>query len=99
MTRLERPRLFVDERVRGAFARFTHTHEFHARDGGTLMIDRFDDASPLGALGRIADRLFLARYMTRLLEVGASALRRMAEAGSSPPPPSSRGPLPETPTS
>jgi len=39
ITQVDRPRVFVDEMVRGAFQRLRHVHEFHAREGGTLMRD------------------------------------------------------------
>jgi len=39
ITQVDRPRVFVDEMVRGAFKRLRHVHEFHPRDGGTLMRD------------------------------------------------------------
>src|SRR3954462_12538298 len=59
ITRMERPTMFVDEMVRGAFRSFVHTHEFRPERGGTLMVDRFDYESPLGFLGRVADWMFL----------------------------------------
>lgn len=68
--------------VNGAFARFDHDHDFEPLpDGGTRMRDVFDDTAPLGWLGRLADRLFLERYMFRLLEARNTAVRRIA-AGS-----------------
>jgi len=81
ITRYERPHLFVDEQVRGAFRRFTHVHAFLPREGGTLMRDTFDYASPLGPLGRLADWLFLERYMRRLLARRAAYLKHAAELG------------------
>jgi ligand-binding SRPBCC domain-containing protein len=84
ITRFDRPNLFEDEMVRGAFAWFRHTHEFRPFDGGTLMVDTFRYASPLGVLGVLADRLFLARYMRRLLTERAAYLKRAAE-GTRPP--------------
>jgi ligand-binding SRPBCC domain-containing protein len=78
-TRYERPRLFVDEMVEGAFRRLTHTHEFRAIDDGTLMVDIFDYASPLGVLGRLADVLFLKRYLLRFLSERARVLKDEAE--------------------
>jgi ligand-binding SRPBCC domain-containing protein len=66
--------------IRGAFAGFEHTHEFVAEDGGTRMIDTFDYRSPLGLLGRLADSLFLERYMRRFLEERAAFLKHTAEA-------------------
>ena len=75
----EPPRRFVDVLVRGAFHAFTHTHEFKETPEGTLMLDTFDYTSPLGPLGRLADALFLERYMRRLLVERGMALQRMAE--------------------
>jgi ligand-binding SRPBCC domain-containing protein len=39
ITEVDRPRRFVDEMVRGFFRSLRHVHEFHPRDGGTLMRD------------------------------------------------------------
>jgi ligand-binding SRPBCC domain-containing protein len=79
MTRVERPHLFEDCMVKGAFASFAHLHEFVEESGGTRMIDVFDYRSPLGVLGKLADRLFLERYMRRLLTVRAASLKQDAE--------------------
>ncbi len=80
MTRVERPRIFVDEMTKGAFARFTHTHEFRdVGDSKTLMMDDFDYASPLGFLGVLADKLFLTGYMHRFLTERAQYLKEVAE--------------------
>jgi ligand-binding SRPBCC domain-containing protein len=80
ITAMERPRMFVDEMQRGAFKRWHHTHTFEARSDGTLMTDDAAYTSPLGLLGRIADRLFLERYMTRLLQVRNAHIKKVAEA-------------------
>jgi ligand-binding SRPBCC domain-containing protein len=79
ITRYERPRVFVDELVEGAFRRLTHTHEFRPIHEGTLMMDTFDYASPLGVLGHLADVLFLKRYLLRFLSERARALKDEAE--------------------
>ena len=80
ISRLERPTLFEDVMVRGAFASLRHVHEFVATDGGTTMIDTFTFESPLGPIGVIVDRLFLAGYMRRFLRSRAHELKRMAES-------------------
>jgi len=72
--------LFEDVMVRGAFASLHHVHEFLPRDGGTTMIDTFTFTSPLGPVGAIVDRLFLAGYMRRLLVSRGNALKPMAES-------------------
>lgn len=79
ITELERPVLFADEMVSGAFARLRHVHTFTAVSGATLMRDRLEWTSPLGLLGTLADRLFLERYMTRFLVVRNRNLKAIAE--------------------
>jgi ligand-binding SRPBCC domain-containing protein len=80
ITELDPPNRFVDEMVRGAFARFRHEHQFLAVEGGTEMVDIFDYTSPLGLLGRLADGLFLRRYMAALLRERNAYLKRAAES-------------------
>jgi ligand-binding SRPBCC domain-containing protein len=63
----DRPRAFVDEMQRGAFARWRHAHTFIEHEGGTLVIDDVDFAAPLGVLGKLAGALVLGSYMTRFL--------------------------------
>jgi ligand-binding SRPBCC domain-containing protein len=75
------PRHFRDSLVRGAFARFDHDHWFDPHAGGTLMIDVFDYAAPLGLLGRIAERLVLDRYLRRLLTERGRGIKAVAESG------------------
>jgi hypothetical protein len=81
ITNYERPHFFVDEQVVGAFDWFRHTHLFVPDGAGTIMIDRFVFAVPLGPLGLLAERLFLARYMRRLLYERALVLKAAAERG------------------
>jgi len=82
ITEFEPPRRFVDEMVHGAFRRFRHEHQFLAAEGGTEMVDIFDYTSPLGPLGRLADVLFLRRYMRRLLRLRNAYLKREAESAA-----------------
>ncbi len=76
----DRPRYFRDSMVRGAFARFDHDHYFD-EDGAdaTLVRDVFDFTSPLGPLGRLADAIFLDRYMRSFIEERARVLKELAE--------------------
>jgi ligand-binding SRPBCC domain-containing protein len=77
ITAFEPPAYFRDSLVRGAFSRFDHDHFFSQEGDITLMRDVFDYDSPLGVLGRIADRLFLKRYMKQLL-ISRNAVIKMA---------------------
>ena len=79
ITAFDRPRHFRDSMVRGAFARFDHDHFFDEEAGHTIARDVFDFDAPLGVLGRIAERLFLDRYMRRFLEERMRVLKEMAE--------------------
>lgn len=83
MTLFDAPVLFADEMTQGAFQSLTHRHEFALdREGGTRMTDVLEFTSPLGLLGRLADRLFLERYMRRFLEGRNRGLKRIAESGA-----------------
>jgi ligand-binding SRPBCC domain-containing protein len=79
ITVYERPRRFVDEMVRGAFARLRHEHLFEPRGAATRMTDVFDYTPPLGLLGRMADAMFLRSYLRRFLAVRAGVLKDLAE--------------------
>lgn len=79
ITAFERPRYFQDVMLSGAFSRMIHDHTFEEHPEGTLMKDRFEFASPLGILGKIADRVFLTAYMRRFLIQRNAVLKRLAE--------------------
>jgi ligand-binding SRPBCC domain-containing protein len=76
---MERPHRFVDVMVKGAFHSFRHTHTFEIKGEGTVMTDQFDYKSPFGMIGRLADRLFLEKYMTDFIVRRAKALKEIAE--------------------
>jgi len=65
---VDAPHRFADEQVRGPFAAYHHEHLFTEIDGRTHMQDRLTFAAPFGPLGRLAEKLFLRRYMQGLLE-------------------------------
>lgn len=67
ITALEAPHRFVDEQVRGPFARFHHVHHFEPSARGTRMVDEIEFRAPLGPLGLLAEHLALARYLPRLI--------------------------------
>jgi len=82
ITEFDRPHYFADEMVSGAFKRFKHEHHFLDLNGGTLMTDRFDYQSPLGVLGRLADKIFLEKYMIDLLTKRNKILKEFAESNN-----------------
>jgi len=79
ITAFEAPYYFTDEMVSGAFKRFKHDHFFTEVNEMVLMTDVFDYTSPYGFLGRMADVLFLKRYMTNLLLKRNAVIKDFAE--------------------
>lgn len=78
---MDRPTKFEDVMVRGAFKAMRHTHRFAENAGVTTMSDTFTFSAPLGPLGRIAERVFLTRYMRAFLVERNRILKAIAESG------------------
>lgn len=81
ITVMDRPNHFQDVMVSGAFQSMTHDHHFAKHPEGTLMTDRFEFRAPLGAFGRVAERLFLGAYMRKLLIQRNEVLKQLSESG------------------
>lgn len=79
VTQFQRPVLFIDEMQRGAFQALQHKHEFRAEGSGTLMTDTLIWTSPLGLIGKLADRLFLVAHMRRFLRERNGGLKQAVE--------------------
>lgn len=75
ITAYDPPRSFVDEQLRGPYAKWVHTHTFvpHVENGvdGTLMTDRVEYALPRwspGFVNRLVHRAFVAPDLTKIFE-------------------------------
>ncbi|MBL7736458.1 MAG: SRPBCC family protein [Chitinophagaceae bacterium] len=79
ITQMDPPYSFTDEMIRGPFKKMKHKHLFIAQRANILMIDEFEYESPLGVLGKLADLLFLKRYMRNLLTNRNACLKVHAE--------------------
>ena len=79
ITQFDSPNSFTDEMVSGAFKRFKHQHLFNTVDGITMMKDVFDFESPYGILGKMANAVFLERYMENLLKKRNQVIKEAAE--------------------
>jgi ligand-binding SRPBCC domain-containing protein len=77
---MTRPLSFTDEMMDGDFKSLRHEHHFKKIDNGTLLIDLFSFESPYGGLGRLANQLFLTRYMRKLLELRNQMIKEYAES-------------------
>jgi ligand-binding SRPBCC domain-containing protein len=81
ITVMEPPIYFQDTMVQGAFRFMNHDHHFRALPSGeTEMKDIFRFAGPLPVLGRLAEILFLRRYMQALLHERNVVIRQIAES-------------------
>ena len=79
ITQFDYPHSFTDEMVSGAFRSFKHAHRFRHVNGQTVMTDVFSFEAPFGLMGRLANFLFLKRYMARLLQIRNRVIRQAAE--------------------
>ncbi len=80
ITEFEYPNHFTDEMIDGAFKSIRHEHLFYAINNETMMKDIFIFEAPLGWLGRLANFLFLGRYMEKLLRERNKVIKQAAES-------------------
>lgn len=77
-TRIERwqPGMgFADSQLSGPYRIWWHEHGFRPVPGGTLMEDRVSYGVPLGLLGRVANRLFVAPELRRIFAYRRDVIR------------------------
>jgi len=75
----EFPTYFADIQLKGAFKSFKHEHFFEETKEGSVLKDVFDYTSPLWILGKLADTLFLKKYMTHFLTERNTVIKEYAE--------------------
>jgi ligand-binding SRPBCC domain-containing protein len=79
ITGYQYPTYFCDEMQKGAFKSLRHEHHFTTQGSHTVMTDIFIFESPLGILGKLANVLFLKKYMQRLLTQRNVVIKVIAE--------------------
>lgn len=67
-------RRFADVQERGPYRCWWHEHQFRQLDGQTVMEDHVYYAPPLGPLGRLANKLFVAPQLRRIFSYRAHAV-------------------------
>ncbi|MCG7382269.1 SRPBCC family protein [Paenibacillus sp. ACRRY] len=76
----ERPHVFVDQMVSGAFQSMRHEHHFSKIDDQTTcMKDMLKFEAPYGVLGRLAERLVLKNYMHAFIQSRNMNLKAILE--------------------
>ncbi|MFD2521518.1 SRPBCC family protein [Emticicia soli] len=81
ITEANKPAYFVDEMQKGPFKVMRHQHHFIESCGSILMKDIFMFESPMGILGRIANKLVLEDYLRGFLRERNQCIKEMAESG------------------
>jgi ligand-binding SRPBCC domain-containing protein len=76
----QRPAYFRDVMVNGAFKSYQHQHYLEQVGEYTLMKDVVTVFAPLGLLGRIAEHLYIKRFLTTVLRSRNEVLKRVAES-------------------
>ena len=80
ITEMKKPNMFIDEQVKGDFKKMRHEHHFKQCDNGTIMIDLLEFETPYGSFGRFVSKVFLTRYMKKLIEQRNLAIKEFAES-------------------
>lgn len=71
---------FRDSQISGIFKYFHHDHFFMRSGEKTIMKDIFEYESPFGILGKIADTLYLKKYMSNFLLDRNILIKEMCES-------------------
>jgi ligand-binding SRPBCC domain-containing protein len=82
ITQVRFPDFLEDVMMKGAFAEMRHQHFFESQSEATVMTDIFYYKSPLGLLGKLADKLFLEMYMRNLLLKRNAVIKVLAETNA-----------------
>jgi len=80
ITGMKTPEYFTDEMIQGDFKSYKHEHHFKPIENGTLMIDLVEFESPYGAAGSLFNKIFLTRYLQKLLEHRNAVIKEYAES-------------------
>jgi uncharacterized protein len=70
-------RLFVDRQLHGPFRAWRHEHRFIPENDGTWIHDTVEYALPLGALGTLADRLWVRAMLADMFLYRSRAVARL----------------------
>lgn len=79
LTKLRKPEYFIDEQEQGDFSLMKHEHYFKPVENGTIMIDQFRFETR-GLMGRILTKIYLEKYLTRLLIKRNEMIKKIAES-------------------
>ncbi|OAI53185.1 hypothetical protein AYO47_05430 [Planctomyces sp. SCGC AG-212-M04] len=81
ITAVERPRLIVEEQIKGPMKAWRHEHQFEAKDDGVMMIDRVVFQPPGGMLGFLVKESHIIDGLEDGFQHRELELRRLIEKG------------------
>lgn len=73
------PEYFLEEQKTGPFKRMKHEHYFKRIQNGTIMIDQFTYDMKKGIFTNFINKLFIQRYITKLLQKRNQFIKESAE--------------------
>ena len=73
---------FVDRQAYGPYAMWRHTHEFERAGTDTIVRDTVRYALPFGALGALAEALFVRRDLERVFDHREAKVARILRAAA-----------------
>lgn len=80
ITAMRQNESFTDEMTDGDFTHMHHEHYFKPIENATVMIDIMNFGTPYGWFGRVFERVYLQKYMTRLLQERNNTIKDYAES-------------------
>jgi ligand-binding SRPBCC domain-containing protein len=80
VTQMKKPEGFTYELADGDFTSLKHVRHFKQVQNGTLLIDLLSFEIPYGALGKLANRLYLTNYLKKLLEHRCAVIKEYAQS-------------------
>jgi len=83
ITEVKKPFYFIDEQKSGPYKKWHHQHKFEETKEGVLMTDILHYAIPLGAVGRIANSLFVKKQLQEIFAYRKEVVNRLFNEKSS----------------
>jgi ligand-binding SRPBCC domain-containing protein len=80
ITALQKPEMFTDEMQKGDFKKMKHDHHFKPVANGTIMVDLIHFEAPYGIIGKLVNKLFLTKYLNKLIEQRNAVIKEYAES-------------------
>ena len=75
----ERNHLFIDEQLKGPYAKWHHTHTFSDLAGGTLISDEVIFKPPMGWLGRLVTSSFIESDVKGIFAFRTQTIKKLFE--------------------